>query len=255
MTDRPDQDLALNLISVSKRFGGVQAVREVDLSVPQGERLALIGPNGAGKTTLFNLIAGELAPDHGSIHMFGKEITRLSVQRRVRLGIGRTYQISELFLDLTVEENLFLAGFAVNGGRLNLLGSWEQRTKEREWARHVAQQVELAPYLETRVAELSHGLQRQLEVGMALATRPRLLMLDEPVSGLSPAERVSMAKLIESLSRDITLILIEHNMDFALDLVDCVAVLHRGEIIADGQPDEIRANQTVQEVYLGTTHA
>ncbi len=253
--DKPDQKHALVVTSVSKSFGGVQAVRSVHLSVPIGERRALIGPNGAGKTTLFNVIAGELPADEGRIVVFDHDITRKSVQQRARMGLGRTYQISQLFLSLTVEENLFLASVANQGLTFHFLNLWQGRKAEREWAREVAGQVGLADYLDHKVADLSHGLQRQLEVGMVIAMRPRLIMLDEPAAGLSPSERVILSGLIRELPRDVTLILIEHDMEIVLDLADRITVLNRGKVIAEGTPAEIRANQEVQEVYLGSSYA
>ncbi len=250
-----DQKHALVVSSVSKSFGGVQAVRSVNFAVPVGERRALIGPNGAGKTTLFNLITGELAVDGGRIEIFDADITQKSVKDRARLGLGRTYQISQLFLQLTVEENLFLAGAANKSMEFNLLGDWQKHTNERDWARQVAGQVGLVPYLEHIVSELSHGLQRQLEVGMAIAMRPRLIMLDEPAAGLSPSERSILTGLIKELPGEVTLILIEHDMEIVLDIADRITVLHHGSVIAEGTPAEIKMNQEVQNVYLGSSYA
>lgn len=250
-----DQRPALQVTAVSKHFGGVQAVRSVNLVVPRGERRALIGPNGAGKTTLFNLIAGELAADEGRIELFGADITKTSVQQRATLGLGRTYQISQLFLGLTVEENLFLAGLPGQHTVFTFLKRWSNYLKEREWAREVARQVDLEDYLEHKVSELSHGLQRQLEVGMALAMRPKIVMLDEPAAGLSPSERSILTGLIKNLSREVTLILIEHDMEIVLDIADRITVLNRGALLAEGSPEEIKANQEVQQVYLGSAYA
>lgn len=251
----PDQKHALVVTSVSKSFGGVHAVRSVNLAVPIGERRALIGPNGAGKTTLFNLIAGELTADEGRLEIFGTDITKKSVQKRARMGLGRTYQISQLFLDLTVEENLFLAGAALKGLTFSMVNPWHARKDERAWAREVARQVELTDHLDQRVGDLSHGLQRQLEMGMAIAMHPRLIMLDEPAAGLSPSERVILTRLIRDLPREATLILIEHDMEIVLDLADWITVLNRGEVIAEGTPAEIRSNHEVQKVYLGSSYA
>jgi branched-chain amino acid transport system ATP-binding protein len=253
--EEPYQQHALVLTSVSKSFGGVHAVRAVDLVVTAGERRALIGPNGAGKTTLFNLITGELVVDSGKIEMFAAEITRKSVQQRASLGLGRTYQISQLFLNLTVEENLFLAGAARHGLEFRFLKYWRDYGAERDWARQVAAQVDLVPYLGAKVSEISHGLQRQLEVGMAIAMRPRLIMLDEPAAGLSTAERVGLIRLIKALPREVTLILIEHDMEIVLDLADRITVMHNGSVIAEGTPSEIQASQEVQDVYLGSSYA
>jgi branched-chain amino acid transport system ATP-binding protein len=251
---KSDQQHALLVTSVSKSFGGVQATRSVDLAVPVGERRALIGPNGAGKTTLFNLITGELKPDAGRVEIFANDITRKSVQTRARLGLGRTYQISQLFLALTVEQNLFLAGVANRKMEFNIFKPWKKNVPEREWASQVAKQVGLLDYLDEKVKDLSHGLQRQLEIGMAIAMRPRLIMLDEPAAGLSPSERVILTGLIKGLPRDVTLILIEHDMEIVLDLADSITVLDRGSVIAEGTPAEIKTNELVQKVYLGSSH-
>lgn len=254
MTEKPDQMPALQLESVSKSFGGVRAVQDVSLTVPQGECRALIGPNGAGKTTLFNVIAGTLKCDSGTITMFGQNITRKPMQGRARLGLGRTYQISQLFLALSVEENLFLATAGTGKIRLNPFKLWTDHAQERDWATQIARRVRLEDKLKTPVAELSHGEQRQLEIGMALAMKPRLVMLDEPAAGLSPSERSVITEMIDALERDITLILIEHDMDIALGLADQVTVMHQGQIIAAGTPGEIRTDAQVQAVYLGTAH-
>jgi branched-chain amino acid transport system ATP-binding protein len=235
--DMSDQKHALVVTSVSKSFGGVQAVRSVNLTVPIGERRALIGPNGAGKTTLFNTIAGELVPNEGKIELFDIDITHKSIQERANIGLGRTYQISQLFLDLTVEENLFLAGNAGKGKAFRFFGAWRKQMKERDWARDVAEQVGL------------------LEFGMAIAMRPRLIMLDEPAAGLSPSERIILTNLIKKLPRSVTLILIEHDMEIVLDIADRITVLYHGSVIAEGSPAEIRSNQEVQKVYLGSSYA
>lgn len=253
--NKPDQMHALAVTSVSKSFGGVHAVRSTSLAVPVGERRALIGPNGAGKTTLFNLVTGELPADEGKIEIFGADITRKSVQERAKLGLGRTYQISQLFLELTVEENLFLAGGSNNNLGFHFLKLWRNYTEERSWAQQVAEQVGLADHLDKKVSEISHGLQRQLEVGMAIAMRPRLIMLDEPAAGLSPSERVILTGLIKNLPDDVTLVLIEHDMEVVLDIADQITVLHRGSVIAEGTPAEIKQNREVQSVYLGSAYA
>jgi len=249
----PDQVPVLRLDHVSKSFGGVHAVRDASLTVVAGERRALIGPNGAGKTTVFNLIAGALAVDQGSIAMFGETVTRWPMYRRAQLGLGRTYQTSQLFDDLTVEENLVLASLGGSGSRLQLFRPWSGRREDREWVREVAAQVGLEGKLGERVAAVSHGEQRQLEIGMALAMRPRLIMLDEPSSGLAPGERVVITDLIRSLPADLTMVLIEHNMELALGVARSVTVLHRGSVIAEGTPDDIRADGEVQAVYLGVS--
>ncbi len=250
----PDQQHAIVTRQVSKSFGGIKAVQGVDLAVAVGERRALIGPNGAGKSTLFNLITGEIPVDEGQIHVLGRDATRFSVQRRARLGLGRTYQISQLFLNLSVEQSLFLASAAGTGLGLSLLNGWRNRAEDRAWTREVANQVGLADHLFRLVGELAHGLQRQLELGMALAMRPRLIMLDEPAAGLSPAERQTLVGLIRAMAPDITLILIEHDMDIVMQLAQRITVLHRGAVVTEGTPDEIQRNAMVQRIYLGEAH-
>jgi len=247
----PDHVPVLSLQQVSKSFGGVHAVRDASLTVRAGERRALIGPNGAGKTTLFNLVAGALVVDQGSIVLFGETVTTWPMHRRARLGLGRTYQTSQLFGELAVEENLFLATIGGSGVRLQLFKPWTARRAERDWVRSVAEKVGLASKLGEKVSAISHGEQRQLEIGMAVAAKPRLVMLDEPSSGLSPGERVVITELIRELPDDLTLILIEHNMELALGVADRVTVLHRGSIISEGTPEEIRADHQVQAIYLG----
>lgn len=250
-----DHGCALSTLSVSKNFSGVQAVRQVDLSVPVGERRALIGPNGAGKSTLFNLITGELAADQGRIEVFGIDVTKMPVQGRARLGLGRTYQISQLFLDLTVEESLFLAGTADSRIHFTFFRPWDGYRRDREWAEKVAVEVGLEDKLKVQVRELSHGLQRQLELGLAIAMRPRLILLDEPAAGLSPGERLTLTTLITKLPKDITLILIEHDMEIVLDIADRISVLNHGSLIVEDTPAGIKSNREVQQIYLGSSYA
>jgi branched-chain amino acid transport system ATP-binding protein len=250
----PDQPNALVVAGVTKSFGGVHAIRRVDLSVPIGQRRALIGPNGAGKSTLFNLVVGEMMADEGRIEIFGVDVTRETVSKRARRGMGRTYQISRLFPQLTVEENLFLGVIADKGMEFTFFRDWKGYREHRARALRVAEQVGLQDRMHVPVRELSHGQQRQLELGIAMATRPRLIMLDEPAAGLSPGERQTLASLIKGLSKDITLILIEHDMEIVMDIADRVTVLNRGALVAEDTPSGIRANQEVQRVYLGSSH-
>jgi branched-chain amino acid transport system ATP-binding protein len=241
----------LRLRGVGRRFGGVQAVRDVDLDVAHGERRAILGPNGAGKTTLFNLIAGDFQPTSGTIDLMGTDVTNLPARVRPRLGVARTYQKSRLFPGLSVEDNLYLAIVGRAGGRLRPVHAARER-EQRERARAAAERVWLGDSLDVLVGSLSHGQQRQLEVGMASATAPRLMMLDEPASGLSRGERERLTELLLSLPADVTLLLIEHDMDIALRVAAYVTMMHDGQKIVEGTPAEIRANQMVHDIYLGS---
>jgi branched-chain amino acid transport system ATP-binding protein len=243
----------LRLRRVGRRFGGVQAVRDVDLDVPHGERRAILGPNGAGKTTLFNVVAGEVPPTAGTVEFRGADVTRLPPRRRARLGLARTFQTSRLFHGLTVEDNLFLALTGVGGGRLRPVHVRSDRTR-RERSRAAAARVALGDRLGALVRDLSHGEQRQLEIAMALAVEPTLLMLDEPAAGLARAERQLLTHLLLELPRHVTLLLIEHDMDVALTVAERVTMMHDGRVIVEGTPAEIRANELVHDLYLGTAH-
>jgi branched-chain amino acid transport system ATP-binding protein len=244
----------LRLRGVGRRFGGVDAVSEVDLEVQPGERRAILGPNGAGKTTLFNVISGEFPPTAGSIELFGGDVTAEPGRKRARLGLSRTFQTSKLFLGMTVEDNLYLAVLGARDGHLRIVRS-RRDTEMRERAREMAGVVGLEGVLDREVGELSHGEQRQLELGMARATDPRLMMLDEPAAGLSRAERVRLTELLKELPPEITLILIEHDMDVALGVAEWVTMMHNGSVLVEGTPDDIRANETVHELYLGSGEA
>ena len=223
----------------------------MSLSVPQGERRVLIGPSGAGKTTLFHCVTGTLKPSAGRVALFGRDVTQLAEHRRTALGMGRTFQITNLFGELSLLENLSLA----------LLG-----TDRRKWVMHRAleafgdvrgqalaglERVGLAQRADEPVTRISYGERRQLELALALNTRPKLLFLDEPCAGLSPSERQKISRMIAALPRDITLVMIEHDMDVALGLADRVTVLHRGRVILEGSPQEVQANAEVREVYFG----
>jgi len=244
----------LLLRGVGRRFGGLQALRDVDLDVRVGERRAILGPNGAGKTTLFNVVAGEFPPTSGRIEVFGRDVTFLPARTRVGLGLTRTYQTSRLFLGLSVEDNLYLSLLGVEGGRLRpvVLPGRDGRLRER--ARDIAERVGLEDRLPDLVRDLSHGEQRQLEVGMALAGEPKLIMLDEPAAGLSRTERVKLTEMLLGLDRSITVILIDHDMDVALTVAEYVTMMHDGRVIVEGTPAEIRANQLVHDLYLGRGH-
>jgi branched-chain amino acid transport system ATP-binding protein len=240
----------LRLRRIGRRFGGLDAVRELDLEVRPRERRAILGPNGAGKTTLFNLISGEFPPTSGTVELFGSDVTAEPARRRARMGLSRTFQTARLFHGLTVEDNVYLAVLGVREGHLRPVRS-EKDAEMRERARDVATEMGLGEVLGHTVEFLSHGEQRQLEVAMARATNPRLMMLDEPAAGLSRGERQRLTQLLVGLDPAITLILIEHDMDVALRVAEWVTMMHDGRVIAEGTPAEIRANETVHELYLG----
>ena len=242
---------ALQLDGVTKAFGGLVAVSDVTFDVPERAREAVIGPNGAGKTTRFNLITGQLPVSSGRITLFGEDITKLPVHRRVARGMARTFQITNLFPALTVWNNVMLAAQGLSGVKFAMLLPVARRGELAERVEQALADVGLADKAEVAARELSHGEQRQLEIALALVSRPRLLLLDEPAAGLSAAERVTMGRLIRQLPAELTLILIEHDMDLALGLVEWVTVLQDGSVIVQDRPDAIRQNAKVQEVYLG----
>jgi len=249
MSERKEPALAVK--NVSKAFGGVKAVNNVSLTLDAGRSRVLIGPNGAGKTTLFNLITGEIPMDSGEIYIFGSDVSKSSVQKRSGLGLTRTYQISNLFKELTVEENLYLSlrNWGREGSLPSLLSSWRKNKVKIERIKEVAQSIALDNKLNTPVSNLSHGEQRQLELGMAIASDPKIILFDEPMAGLSPSERAFLRNLIIKLAIEKIILVIEHDMDFALSITNDVTVLDRGVIIAEGTPEEIKNNKEVQKIY------
>jgi branched-chain amino acid transport system ATP-binding protein len=247
--------VALHLTGVTRRFSGLTAVSEVDLQVPPGSRHGIIGPNGAGKTTLFNVISGELPVTSGTIRLFDRDITRFSPPRRVSLGLGRTYQITRTFTHLTVRENLTLAVHGLRRSKFSMLRPWSSYRERGEEVEELASRIGLAEKLDTPASQLSHGEVRQLEVSLALALKPRLLLLDEPGAGLSPAERVGIRQLLQTLPPDLTLVMIEHDMDLVRDVVHRTTVLHFGEVVAEGSSEEIQRDATVRAIYLGAGRA
>ena len=244
-------ELALRLEGVTRDFGGLRAVDGVSLEVRRGERRALIGPNGAGKTTLFNLISGALPVTAGTISLFGRDVTGTPAHRRAGHGLARTFQITNLFPDLTVLENCILAIQAQTPTRFAMLRPVGAFAELQERACASLESVGLAGVGDAPVKNLSHGEQRQLEIALALAGRPRVLLLDEPTAGLSPAESRLMAGLLARLDPAITVLMIEHDMDIALELSARVTVLHYGRVIADGSREAIRADPQVRGIYLG----
>jgi branched-chain amino acid transport system ATP-binding protein len=223
----------------------------VDLAVQPGERRAIIGPNGAGKTTLFNLISGELGVSSGAIHLFDRDITGLPPHRRAALGLARTFQITNLFPSLSALENGLLAVQALTRTKFAMLRPLERFTRLKERALAALRAVGLEDRAATTVRNLSHGEQRQLEIALALAGQPRVLLLDEPTAGLSPGESQLMADLLRGLDPAMTVLIIEHDMDIALQIALHVTVLHYGRVIADGPREAVKADPLVREIYLG----
>jgi len=240
----------LEIRNLSKSFGALRATDGVDLEVQEGETLAVIGPNGAGKTTLIGQLAGNLRPDAGRIRFAGEDITALSAPRRARKGFARSFQITSVFPEFTALENVAMAVLAASGRT----GFWRPAMKDPallQPAREVLQQVGLEPRAHTLAANMSHGEHRQLEVAMALATRPRMLLLDEPMAGMGIDESQRMIGLLGTLKRRQTMILVEHDMDAVFRLADRIAVLVYGRVIATGLPEDIKLNPDVRKAYLG----
>ena len=244
---------ALRLRGVGRRFGGLLAVSDVDLDVAHGERRAILGPNGAGKTTLFNVIAGDMPPSSGTVELLGEDVTHMPARHCARAGLARTYQQSRMLQGVTVEDSIYLSILGTRSGRLRPVLLPRDRAM-REQAREAARRVAIDHKLGELVGNLSHGEHRQIAIAMALAAQPRVLMLDEPASGLSRGERQLLTELLLGLDRGITLILIEHDMDVALRVAELVTVMHDGHVIVEGTPDEIRANTLVHDLYLGRAH-
>lgn len=240
---------ALELTDLGVSFGGIHAVQDVTLTVEQGERRAILGPNGAGKSSLFNLIAGEYRPTSGTVTLFGDNVTRKPIHQRSRMGLGRTYQTSALFPNLTILEHLFLSEQGCHDGRMGF--GRLKRSRHQDTAVQLAEKVGLADMLHRKVADISHGEQRQLEVGLALAGEPRIILLDEPAAGLSQGERSALVSLLKELDDGLTLLIIEHDMDVAMDVADVITVMHDGRVIASGTPDEIAHNEAIHDLYLG----
>ena len=244
-------EIALSVEDLGRHFAGVKAVEGVTLSVASGSRLGIIGPNGAGKTTFFNMLSGELKPTSGRIHLFGRDVTSMPSHKRVALGLGRTYQITRVLRGMTVLENLAVATHGLSRSKLDLLRPWRSYTSKVEEAEQLGSSFGLGHRLGAYAEELSHGEVRQLEVCLALALKPKVLLLDEPAAGLSPAERVDIRNLLNGLPKELTLVMIEHDMDVLRAAVDDIAVLHLGELVTRGPVAEIQRNELVRELYLG----
>jgi branched-chain amino acid transport system ATP-binding protein len=244
---------ALALHSVSKSFGALQALDGVTLAVAVGERRALIGPNGAGKTTLFQIMSGMLAPTAGRIELFGSNVTHRPIHQRVALGLARTFQITNLFTNLTVEQNVILALQGLVRTKFNLLRPVSRERALFMQARTLLEEWQLAERRASLVRELSYGEQRALEILLAVCQHPRLLLLDEPTAGLSPAETLVAAALVRHLPREMAIVIIEHDMDVAFSLCETVTVLHAGKVLATGEAEAVRRDPAVRSIYLGPT--
>jgi branched-chain amino acid transport system ATP-binding protein len=240
---------ALRIESLSKSFGGLPAISDVSFEVAAGERRLIIGPNGAGKTTLFNLITGDLRADGGRIVLFDENVTRFATHRRVHRGLGRTYQIITLFAKDSLEHNIALSLLGLSRERWNTFGRIPSDIYEK--AGEILRRVGLGHLSRRPVSEVAYGDKRRIEIGMALAQSPRLLLLDEPLAGLSREERVAVKALINEVPRDVTVVMIEHDMDTALDMAERITVLHYGRVIVEGTRAEVVADPKTREVYLG----
>jgi branched-chain amino acid transport system ATP-binding protein len=245
----------LSIEGLSKRFGGVVASDAITLSVPRGELHAVIGPNGAGKTTLIGQLTGEVAPDAGRIRFDGTDVTQLPTYRRSLLGLARSFQITSLFLDFTALDNVALAVQAHAGHSFRLWRNARAEPGLREPARKALAHVGLAERAGTLVANMSHGEHRQLEIAMALATSPRMLLLDEPMAGMGPEESQRMVATLRELKGELTILLVEHDMEAVFALADRVTVLVYGRVIASDTPAAVRANAEVRQAYLGEQEA
>jgi branched-chain amino acid transport system ATP-binding protein len=242
---------ALAVTGLRKSFGGLHVTRGVTLSVEPGERRLIIGPNGAGKTTLFNLITGEISPDSGSVALFGREITRVPSRRRAHLGMARTYQIITLFARDTIVHNVTLALLGLSPARWNPFIATAGQRDLLERAHAALESVGLAHIAARPLAQTSYGERRRVEIAMALAQKPKVLLLDEPFAGLSIDERRDVRQLLMGIPRDVTIVMIEHNMDVALEIAERITLLHFGEVIVEGTRAEVVANPRTREVYLG----
>jgi len=243
----------LTLEYLSKNFDGLAAVDQVNLKVRKGERRGIIGPNGAGKTTLFNLLGGNLKPTGGKILFFGNDITHVPTHRRAHLGISRTFQITNLFPKLTVIENLVLAALALGKTKFDMLRPITKFKHLYNKADEILAKVGMLEERNEVIKNLSYGEQRQTEVVMALLGEPCLLLLDEPTAGLAPAESSEMVSMLKALDKTMTVIIIEHHMDVAFELSDMITVLNLGKVLADGTKEEIQSNDSVQQIYLGSS--
>jgi branched-chain amino acid transport system ATP-binding protein len=242
---------ALELSDLQKSFGGLRVTAAVNLLVEPGERRLIIGPNGAGKTTLFNLITGELRPDSGSIRLFGRELTRVASRRRAHLGLARTYQIITLFPGETLLHNVMLSLLGLSALRWNPFRRFDRQVALIESGRLALERVGLQHLADRPLADTAYGERRRVEIAMGLAQQPKVLLLDEPFAGLSIDERRDVQGLLGSIPRDVTIVMIEHDMDVALEFAERITVLHFGEVVVEGNRAEVVAHPKTREIYLG----
>ncbi len=242
---------ALSIHKLEKSFGGLRVTRGLDLVVAPGERRLIIGPNGAGKTTLFNLVTGELKPDAGSVSLFDRELTRLPSRRRAHLGLSRTYQIITLFPKDTLVRNVTLSLLGLSHLRWNPLLRLDRQHSLIAQAEAALSRVGLGHLAHRSLAETSYGERRRVEIAMALAQNPRVLLLDEPFAGLSVDERRDVKTLLFAIPRDVTIVMIEHDMDIALDFAERITVMHFGEVVVEGTRAEVVVDPRTKEIYLG----
>jgi branched-chain amino acid transport system ATP-binding protein len=247
-------DPLLRVENLVRRFGGILATDHVTLDVAEGELHAIIGPNGAGKTTLISQLTGHLAPDSGSVSLAGRDITQMPAYRRCALGLARSFQITSLLLDFTAADNVALAAQAHDGHSFRFFADARKEKGLRDAAQAALQSVGLADRASVPVSKLSHGEQRELELAVALATKPQLLLLDEPMAGLGVTESARMVKLLQELRKEVTIVLVEHDMEAVFALADRISVLVYGRVIASGAPSDIRQNEEVKRAYLGDQH-
>jgi len=248
-------DPLLRVENLVRRFGGILATDNLSLDVLPGELHAIIGPNGAGKTTLISQLTGQLMPNSGTIYFAGRDVTRLPSYQRSRLGLARSFQITSLLPDFTAADNVALAAQAHDGHSFRFWGNARKERHLRDAAQAALTRVGLARRGDVPVSELSHGEQRELELAVALATKPQLLLLDEPMAGLGITESARMVALLKELRKEVTIVLVEHDMEAVFALADRITVLVYGRVIASGEPDAIRRNEEVKRAYLGDQHA
>ncbi len=253
MPSSTDETPALELVGVSINFGALQALTDISMKISQGERRALLGVNGAGKTTLFNAITGDFLPSHGKIMFFGEDITTMQVHKRIRRGLRRTYQTSLPFSSLSVLDNFYLAACGVHGSRFSMK-RFTTSDIAMQNAKEIIKFMQLEKQENLLAGNLSHGQQRQLEIGMALSGESRLILLDEPAAGLSQPERQQLITVLHNLPKQITLMIIEHDLDVALKVANFVTILNQGALFCEGTPEEISNDARVQSIYFGDTH-